>query len=322
MWNPILEGFALFYFLIIMLGEIMGWRIICIEEAYRINYKLNSIGVLQKDEVIWINLDEIDIIIIESLYCNTTIKLLTEISKKGINVLFCGENHMPIGVLTSINDNQRTAKYNRIQFGWKKEVKQRVWTKIIKHKILLQIVCLYKLNKMDKIEMLKNYMNEVESGDITNREGLAAKVYFHELFGLDFVRTRKAEDIINSSLNYIYQVIRAKLAQEIIAHGYIPTLGIYHCSEYNYFGLADDFIEVYRPIVDFYVVQLINEENVTYLTPFFKEKLLNLLYSNIQFGNSKHKIIESIRLFIVNITDSISNEKVDEIIFPYFYDEN
>lgn len=300
----------------------MGWRIICIEEASRINYKLNSIGIIQKEEILWINLDEIDMIIMESQSCNTSIKLLSELSKKGINVLFCGDNHMPIGMLTSINNNQRTAKYNRLQLEWKNDIKQQVWTKIIKQKILIQMVCLFKLNKHDKIDLLKSYIKEVQNGDITNREGLSAKVYFHELFGLDFIRKRNAEDIINSSLNYIYQVVRAKLAQEIVAHGYLPTVGIFHTSEYNYFGLADDFIEVYRPILDYYIIELINNEEVTYLTPYFKEKLLNILYEPILYGNNKHKIIESIRLFVIDITDSITNKNIEDLIFPYFYDEN
>lgn len=300
----------------------MGWRIICIEEASRINYKLNSIGIIQKEEIVWINLDEIDMIIMESQSCNTSIKLLSELSKKGINILFCGDNHMPIGMLTSINNNQRTAKYNRLQLEWKNDIKQQVWTKIIKQKIVLQMVCLFKLNKHDKIDLLKSYIKEVQNGDITNREGLSAKVYFHELFGLDFIRKRNAEDIINSSLNYIYQVVRAKLSQEIVAHGYLPTIGIFHSSEYNYFGLADDFIEVYRPILDYYTIELINNEEVTYLTPYFKEKLLNILYEPILYGNNKHKIIESIRLFVIDITDSITNKNIEDLIFPYFYDEN
>ena len=49
---------------------------------------------------------------------------------------------------------------------------------------------------------------EVEDGDPTNREGLAAKVYFRELFGEGFSRERRDEGIINSSLNYIYQIVR------------------------------------------------------------------------------------------------------------------
>ena len=48
----------------------MGWRIICIEKANRINYKLNSLGVVDNNEVVWICLDEIDLIIVETLLCN------------------------------------------------------------------------------------------------------------------------------------------------------------------------------------------------------------------------------------------------------------
>lgn len=300
----------------------MGWRIVCIEEAMRINYQLNSIGVLQKDEIVWICLDEIDMIIIETLMCNTSIKLLSEIAKKGISLVICGENHMPLGVLQGISDNQRAAKYNRYQIEWDKAVKQVVWQKIVKQKILLQMVVLYKMKKLEKIEILKGYIEQVEKGDITNREGLAAKVYFHELFGLDFVRRRNAEDIINSSLNYIYQIARAKIAQEIVAHGYIPSLGMFHCSEYNYFGLADDIIEVYRPIIDYYTIQLIEEEEAEFMTSMFKEKLLNIMYQYINFGKSKQKIIESIRLYVISITDALTNSTIENITFPYFDDEN
>ena len=300
----------------------MGWRTICINEAIKLNYKLNSLGVLQKDEIVWINLDEIDIIIIETLMCNVSLKLLLELASKGITMIVCGEDHMPIGNFISINDNQRTAKMNRLQIEWSQDLKQQLWQKIVKHKILLQMIVLYKNNKKDKINILKKYIEEVKVGDTTNREGLAAKVYFHELFGLNFIRTRNASDIINSSLNYMYQVIRAKISQEIISHGYISSLGIFHCSEYNYFGFADDLIEVYRPIIDYYVIELIVKENVTFMTPSYKERLLSLLYEPVLYENKKQKLIETIKLFVMSITDKLSNKEIERIIFPYFYDEN
>lgn len=300
----------------------MGWRTICINEAIKLNYKLNSLGVLQKDEIVWINLDEIDIIIIETLMCNVSLKLLSELASKGITMIVCGEDHMPIGNFISINDNQRTAKMNRLQIEWSQDLKQQLWQKIVKHKILLQMIVLYKNNKKDKINILKKYIEEVKVGDTTNREGLAAKVYFHELFGLNFIRTRNASDIINSSLNYMYQVIRAKISQEIISHGYISSLGIFHCSEYNYFGFADDLIEVYRPIIDYYVIELIVKENVTFMTPSYKERLLSLLYEPVLYENKKQKLIETIKLFVMSITDNLSNKEIERIIFPYFYDEN
>lgn len=297
----------------------MGWRTICINEAIRLNYKLNSLGVLQKDEIIWINLDEIDVIIVETLMCNISLKLLSELANKGITMIVCGENHMPIGNFISVNDNQRTAKFNRVQIEWDQKTKQLLWQKIIKHKILLQMIVLYKNNKNDKVSILKKYIEEVDLGDITNREGLAAKIYFHELFGLDFIRTRNATDIVNSSLNYIYQVVRAKIAQEIISHGYISSLGIFHCSEYNYFGFADDLIEVYRPIIDYYVIQLIIKENISFMSSSYKEKLLSILYTIILYDNKKQKLIESIKLFVISVTDGLSNKQIERINFPYFY---
>ena len=190
----------------------MGWRVVCIDNAIKLNYKLNSLGVLQNEEVVWICLDEIDTIIVESMICNTSFRLLMELCKKGIGLIICGENHMPIGSLNSLIDNQRTAKYNRMQLQWKIETKKEVWTKIIKQKILLQSIVLRKNGESDKSDMLIKYYNEVLIGDVNNREGHAAKVYFNALFGKDFVRTREADDIINASLNYIYQIVRSKIA--------------------------------------------------------------------------------------------------------------
>lgn len=261
----------------------MGWRIIYIEDALRLNYKLNSIGINTNNDLIWINLDEIDVIVIESLICNTSVKLLIEIVKKGISVILCGDNHMPIGTINSLVDNQRSAKFNRKQIEWNKSLKQIVWQRIIKHKILLQSIVLYMLGKKEKLELLKEFADNVEVGDITNREGHAAKIYFHELFGSDFIRERNSTDIYNSSINFMYQVIRSKISQEIVSHGYISSLGIFHCNEFNYFGLADDLIEVYRPIIDYYVYKLIREENVTFLTSNIKEKMLTLVNQNKKY---------------------------------------
>ena len=40
-------------------------------------------------------------------------------------------------------------------------------------------------------ELLYQYINEIELGDVTNREGHVMKVYFNALFGKDFTRTEE-----------------------------------------------------------------------------------------------------------------------------------
>lgn len=227
---------------------------------------------------------------------------------------------MPIGMINSLADNQRSVKFNRKQIEWNKNIKQIVWQRIIKHKILLQSMVLYMLGKKEKIEILKEFANNVEIGDITNREGHAAKVYFHELFGTDFIRERNSSDIYNSSINFMYQVTRSKISQEIVSHGYISSLGIFHCNEFNYFDLADDLIEVYRPIIDYYVYKLIKQENATFLTSNLKENMIKILFNYVDFGKTKQKILESIRLYVISVTDSLTNENLDDLTFPTFYE--
>lgn len=34
------------------------------------------------------------------------------------------------------------------------------------------------------------------------------------------------------------------------------------------------------------------------------------------------KLIESIKLFVISVTDCLSNKEIERINFPYFYDEN
>lgn len=54
----------------------------------------------------------------------------------------------------------------------------------------------------------------------------------------------------------------------------------------------------------------------------YKEKLLSLLYLIIFYDNKKQKLIESIKLFVISVTDCLSNKEIERINFPYFYDEN
>ena len=63
-----------------------------------------------------------------------------------------------------------------------------MWTEIVSEKIRKQAELLEQYGKTEA-ELLYQYINEIELGDVTNREGHAAKVYFNALFGKDFTRT-------------------------------------------------------------------------------------------------------------------------------------
>ena len=94
----------------------------------------------------------------------------------------------------------------------------------------------------------------VASGDPENIEAQAARYYFPRLFGAAFTRHKPLW--VNGALNYGYAVMRATVARSIVSYGLIPSLGLHHGNSLNAFNLADDLIEVFRPMVDYHVWRL------------------------------------------------------------------
>lgn len=221
----------------------MAFRSILISEATKINLDLNNIVIQYNGDNYHINIDEISNLVLDDARCLVSLRLLSELCEKGINVILTDSSHKPIGTLTTLYNNVRAPQKNKEQINWDNSVKGYLWTEIVKNKIQNQRNVLVHLNKKDKIQIMDEYIQSIEYGDKTNREGLASRTYFKELFGISFKRFN--EDIINFCLNYAYQILRSKISQEIVALGYQPSFGICHKNEYNTFNLADDFIEVF-----------------------------------------------------------------------------
>ena len=292
----------------------MAFRSIIISKATKINLDLNNIVVTYECEPYHINLDEISTIVIDDPRCLVSLRLLSELCIKGINVIFTDASHKPVGSLTTLYNNVRTPKKHLKQINWDINLKGYLWTNIVREKITNQKSVLEKLKKIDKINLLDEFLNSIEYGDATNREGLASRTYFKELFGSTFKRFN--EDIINFCLNYSYQVLRSKISQEIIACGYIPTLGICHKSEYNQFNLADDIIEVFRPIIDYYVFNILENNEYEHLTPELKGKLVSVLNERVLYKNNSYKIHSVIRVFLQDIFAFLETGDVEKVSFP------
>lgn len=291
----------------------MSFRTVVINEAARLSLDLNNIVIFYKNESFWINLDEIGTIIIDDLRCNVTMRLLSTLCEKGITLILTNNSHMPIGAINTLFNHSRSSKNLQIQIHWNKYTISDLWTRIIKQKIKSQIYTLMYLNKSEKLEILTEYYNDVKTNDITNREGIAGRIYFKSLFGNDFKRFN--DDMINYSLNYSYQIIRAKISQEIVNAGYSPAIGIFHRSEYNSYNLADDLIEVYRPIIDFFVYKIICETNKDYFDSTYKERLVNIINEEIIFQKKKYKLHNTISLYLYSVFSFLS-ENSKEIYFP------
>ena len=292
----------------------MAFRTVYIEKAVKVRLDLNNVVVNYENDDYYINIDEISTIIFDDPRCSVSLKLLSSLCESGINVIFNNASHMPVGLLQTLYNHTRASKKIKTQISWDCNTKQYLWTEIVKAKISNQITTLLKVDKEEKVYMLKAMMNDVSFGDVSNREGTSSRVYFKELFGPCFKRFD--ETIINYALNYIYQIIRSKIAQEIVSCGYLPSLGICHCSEFNLYNLADDFIEPFRPICDYYVYEVLQNSQSDYLTSEIKMELVDILNKKVNFRDSKYKIHSVIQFFVQSLFSYLETGNIIYIKFP------
>ncbi len=224
-------------------------------------------------------IEDIGFVVLEHRQTSVSLPLLNALSENNVAVIFCNEARMPNAMLMNLDSNKTQGESYRAQIEASEPLKKGLWKQIVEAKIRNQAALLHKLGKDgDKLKPL--YMN-VKSGDADNREAIAAKIYWAELFGRDFVRLRDGIEP-NNLLNYGYTILRAAVARSLMGSGLFPAFGIFHRNRYNSFPLADDIMEPYRPYVDETVYD-IYRQGITELTPETKGRLLRLLFADTRF---------------------------------------
>lgn len=276
----------------------MSWRIVVISNRCKLDLKMNYL-VIRSDEVLRIHLSEISTVLVESTAVSLTVALLCELMKRKIKVIFCDEKRNPSSELMSYYGSHDTSKKIRDQIAWTEDIKKRVWTNIVYEKILNQMVLLDYFDKSEH-RLLFEYLNELEFGDSTNREGLAAKVYFFSLFGKDF--NREADNVINAALNYGYSILLSAFNREIVSNGYITQLGIFHNNMFNNFNLGSDLMESFRPLVD----KVVFESDFKSFGTEEKHKMVDILNSEVIVENNKQLLSNAIKIYVKSVLDAIT----------------
>lgn len=252
----------------------MGYINIFVSNDAHICVKDNQLTLQNKFQKVDYPLEDINSIMIESLATTLSTYTLSKFAEYGICCFVCNQNHLPNGVLLPYCEHYQTLLQYNTQISTPKPLQKQLWQTIIKNKIQNQNLALEFVGKKD---LLKNLQQSVLSGDSTNNEAKASLIYFKELFG-DYFK-RREDNNINAFLNYGYSILRGVIARTITVHGLMPFLGVFHCNQYNQFNLADDMIEVFRPIVDLYVkTQLFDVKNLDTQT---KGELFGLLNYNV-----------------------------------------
>ena len=188
----------------------MTWRVVHVSQSEKMRLKLDNLLVQKMGQEFTVPLSDISIIVAEGGDTVVTLRLLSALSKYNIALVVCDNEHLPTGIYHSQNGHFRAYKRLKEQLDWSQKQKDKAWQIVTYYKINNQEDVLAMFEKsLDNIRLLSDYKEQIEPGDRTNREGHAAKVYFNELFGKQFVRvTQQEADVINAGLNYGYAIMR------------------------------------------------------------------------------------------------------------------
>ena len=286
----------------------MGWRTVVITKTSKLDYSLGYMVVRDVENTMKIHISEISIIIVGSTSVSLTAYLLNELTKSKVKVIFCDEKRNPSFELVPYFGCHDYSLKIKKQIAWDDNTKKYIWTEIVSEKIRKQaeVLCIF---ESDKSEMLLRYVDEIEFGDGTNREGHAAEVYFNELFGMKFSRSQDTP--VNSALNFGYSLILSVVNREVVCSGYLTQIGIFHDNMYNQFNLSCDLMEPIRPVVDLCV----KEMNPQTFGKNEKITLLELLNKEFRVSGRTNTLLNAIKIYCRSVFCALEEKDVTLISF-------
>ncbi len=286
----------------------MSWRTVIITSRCKLDYKMGYM-IVRAEETKKIFLDEIAVLLIENPAVALTGCLIEALTEKKIRVIFCDAKRTPNAELVPYYNSYDCSRKIKAQIAWSDDIKGIVWADIVAEKIRKQADFLNDLHCCDEAQLLRTYLFEITPHDTANREGHAAKVYFNALFGMDF--TRSEENITNAALNYGYGIILSAFNREIVAHGYLTQLGIFHDNMFNHFNLSCDLMEPFRILID-------RRVKAMRLNDFLSEEkhtLVDVLNDTVTVNNSRQTVLNAIKYYCRSVFDALNEGDLSLIRF-------
>ncbi|MDP3796793.1 MAG: type II CRISPR-associated endonuclease Cas1 [Polaromonas sp.] len=268
----------------------MVWRSVVISQPAKLRREHFAL-VVEQERSARVPFEDIAVIVLNNREITLTHPVLSACAEYGIGLYATGDNHQPSGVFLPFQSHSRATRMLRLQLALDKPTGKRAWATIVQAKIDNQAFCMRTLNAGDH-ERLESYARRVRSGDTGNMEAQASAYYFPQMYGRSFHRSQ--DGWTNAALDYGYAVMRGAVARALVAHGLLPTIGLFHSSEQNAFNLADDLIEPYRPVVDLYVATNRKTDNEQELSPADKVALVGLLNVDVAMSRGVMSVLASV----------------------------
>lgn len=287
----------------------MSFRTIVITKESKLSLRMNHL-VVKSETHTQVPIGEISCLIIENPNISITGHLMNALTENKIMTIVCGKDHLPQTFLHAVYGHHRQSRLIEYQMNWKTEYKERLWQMIVQKKINHQKQVLQHYFRTLDLSMFDEYIQNTKTGDFTNREGHAAKVYFNIVFSNEI--TRDTEHVKNAGLDYGYQILLAIFARTIISKGYLTEIGIKHRNEFNLYNLASDLMEVIRPLIDHIVLNTITDV----FEKEEKRKIADILNKKICVNNKMYYLVNAIEIYVESVFKYLSTGNEKYIKFP------
>ncbi|MBV7302776.1 type II CRISPR-associated endonuclease Cas1 [Corynebacterium sp. TAE3-ERU2] len=257
-----------------------GWRVVdCSNLEGTIRYHRGQLAIQPDNasEAVTVPLSHIAVVMVGTKV-NISGAVLAKLSEYDIALLITDWRGVPVAGASPWNEHTRIGARQQAQASLSLPRRKQAWARIVSAKIYGQAATAEALNK-ESYHLLKKLSRSVRSGDVDNKEAVAARIYWKALSeGPDFRRQPgAASDGFNSALDYGYTLLRGTGIRAVAGAGLAGTLGVFHHGRANAFALVDDLMEPFRPFIDQFVFSIL--EPASPLTADHKHQLSSFVHS-------------------------------------------
>ena len=231
-------------------------RTLLFSNPYHLHTRLEQLVISHKEskQETSTPIEDIGYVVLDHPQLTVSYAAMQKLAANNVAVIYCDDKHLPASMLLSLDAHHTQNERFRQQLQVSEPLKKQLWKQTVEAKITNQALLLQKYG--GNAQPLLRLAANVASGDTTNREGQAARIYWLHIFApfIGPIERDRYGAPPNNLLNYGYALLRAATARALAGAGLLCTLGIHHHNRYNAFALADDIMEPYRPFVDELVI--------------------------------------------------------------------
>ncbi len=278
------------------------------------------INLKEEGRVVPKPIEDLAFVVLEHPQITLTQQLLGALASNNVAVICCNKQYHPIGSLIPFNAHTIQSQRFALQLATKAPLKKQLWKRTIRAKIKAQATALAHTSCQGE-EALLSLVGLVQSWDISNVEGRAARYYWPMMMGSDFYRIPQGP-APNHLLNYGYSILRAAMARALAGHGLHNTLGIKHRNKYNAFCLADDMMEPYRPFMDILVYRMEHQGMAREdgkLPPEQKQLLLSILTMDAWYEGEATTVGKALSYTAYSLVDALEKGQSKNLKFATYH---